>query len=65
MIKSGTASLPEVLPGDSCFIDLPCEVPEGEPKVDGSQGLYHLNVSLKLKQATNWATYASVIQAES
>ena len=24
MIKSGTASLPEVLPGDSCFIDLPC-----------------------------------------
>ena len=48
MIKGGTASLPDVQPGDSCFIDLPCEVPEGD-------GLYHLNVSLQLKEATRWA----------
>jgi len=48
MIKGGTTSLPEVQPGDSCFIELPCEMPEGE-------GFYHLNLSLQLKQATNWA----------
>ena len=48
MLKGGTASLPNVEPGDSCFIDLPCEVPEGD-------GLYHLNLSLQLKEATNWA----------
>ena len=57
MIKGGTASLPEVLPGDSCFIDLPCEVPEGE-------GLYHLNVSLKLKEATNWAEAGHEVACE-
>ena len=49
MIKGGTMSLPEVQPGDSCFIDLPCEVPE-EEKCN-----YHLNLSLQLKEATNWA----------
>ena len=48
MIKAGSTSLPEVLPGDSCFIGLPCEVPAEE-------GLYHLNLSLQLKKATNWA----------
>ena len=64
MIKSGVASLPEVQPGDSCFIDLPCEVPEGEPKVDGSQGLYHLNVSLQLKEATNWANAGHEVASE-
>ena len=57
MIKGGTASLPNVEPGDSCFIDLPCEVPEGE-------GLYHLNVSLKLKEATNWANAGHEVAAE-
>ena len=57
MIKSGTTSLPEVQPGDSCFIELPCEVPEGE-------GLYHLNVSLKLKEATNWANAGHEVAAE-
>ena len=57
MIKAGTASLPEVLPGDSCFIDLPCEVPAGE-------GLYHLNVSLKLKEATRWAEAGHEVAAE-
>ena len=49
MIKGGTMSLPNVEPGDSCFIDLPCEVPE-EEKCN-----YHLNLSLQLKEATNWA----------
>ncbi|MBQ6225132.1 MAG: DUF4981 domain-containing protein [Bacteroidaceae bacterium] len=57
MIKSGTTSLPEVQPGDSCFIELPCEVPEGE-------GLYHLNVSLKLKEATNWANAGHEVASE-
>ena len=57
MIKAGTASLPEVLPGDSCFIDLPCEVPAGE-------GLYHLNVSLKLKEATRWAEAGHEVACE-
>lgn len=57
MIKSGTTSLPEVQPGDSCFIELPCEVPEGD-------GLYHLNVSLKLKEATNWANAGHEVAAE-
>jgi beta-galactosidase len=49
VVKAGTASLPNVEPGDSCFIDLPCEVPE-EEKCN-----YHLNLSLQLKEATNWA----------
>ena len=57
MIKAGTASLPNVEPGDSCFIDLPCEVPEGE-------GLYHLNVSLQLKEATNWAEAGHEVACE-
>ena len=57
MIKSGTASLPEVQPGDSCFIDLPCEVPEGD-------GLYHLNVSLQLKEATRWANAGHEVACE-
>ena len=57
MIKGGTASLPEVQPGDSCFIELPCELPEGE-------GLYHLNVSLQLKEATNWAKAGHEVACE-
>ena len=57
MIKSGVASLPEVQPGDSCFIDLPCEVPEEE-------GLYHLNVSLQLKEATRWANASHEVARE-
>ena len=57
MIKSGTASLPEVQPGDSCFTDLPCEVPEGE-------GMYHLNVSLQLKEATRWANAGHEVASE-
>ena len=57
MIKGGTTSLPEVQPGDSCFIELPCEVPDGE-------GLYHLNVSLQLKQATNWANAGHEVACE-
>ena len=48
MIKGGTSSLPNVQPGDSCFIDIPCEIPT-------TDGLYHLNLSLQLKDATNWA----------
>ena len=64
MIKAGTTSLPEVLPGDSCFIELPCEVTEGEAKLDESQGLYHLNVSLKLKEATCWAEAGHEVAAE-
>ena len=47
MIKGGTVSLPNVEPGDSCFIELPCEVPES--------GLCHLNISLRLKENTTWA----------
>ena len=57
MIKGGTASLPNVEPGDSCFIELPCEVPEGE-------GLYHLNLSLQLKEATNWAEAGHEVASE-
>ena len=56
-IKGGTASLPNVEPGDSCFIDIPCEVPEGD-------GLYHLNVSLQLKEATNWANAGHEVARE-
>ncbi len=57
MIKAGTAALPEVQPSDSCFIDLPCEVPAGE-------GLYHLNVSLQLKEATRWAEAGHEVATE-
>ncbi|MBQ6191609.1 MAG: DUF4981 domain-containing protein [Bacteroidaceae bacterium] len=57
MIKSGTTSLPEVQPGDSCFIELPCEVPAEE-------GLYHLNLSLQLKEATRWAEAGHEVAAE-
>ncbi|MBO7120395.1 MAG: DUF4981 domain-containing protein [Bacteroidaceae bacterium] len=64
MIKSGTTSLPEVQPGDSCFIDLPCELPDGEAKLDERQGLYHLNVSLRLKEATNWANAGHEVATE-
>ena len=52
MIKGGTMSLPNVEPGDSCFIDLPCEVPEED---EDNAHNYHLNLSLRLKEATNWA----------
>lgn len=57
MVKAGTSALPEVLPGDSCFVDLPCEVPAGE-------GLYHLNVSLQLKEATRWAEAGHEVACE-
>ena len=57
MIKGGTMSLPNVEPGDSCFIDLPCEVSE-------EWGTYHLNVSLRLKEATNWAEAGHEVACE-
>ena len=57
MIKGGTASLPNVEPGDSCFIDLPCEVP-------AEDGLYHLNLSLQLKEATSWANAGHEVACE-
>ncbi|MCH5168628.1 MAG: DUF4981 domain-containing protein [Prevotellaceae bacterium] len=49
MIKDGTTALPQVLPGDSCFIPLP----DGFTPEDGH--LYHINLSLRLKEATSWA----------
>lgn len=57
MIKGGTMSLPNVEPGDSCFIELPCEVPEDFYN-------YHLNVSLRLKEATNWAEAGHEVASE-
>ena len=57
MIKAGTASLPNVEPGGSCFIDLPCEVPEGDD-------MYHLNLSLRLKESTNWAEAGHEVASE-
>ena len=57
MIKGGTASLPEVLPGDSCFIPLPCDVP-------AEDALFHLNLSLQLKHATRWAEAGHEVASE-
>lgn len=56
-IKAGTVSLPNVEPGDSCFIGLPCRIPDGD-------GLYHLNLSLTLKEATPWAEAGHEVACE-
>lgn len=45
---TGTLDMPSVAPGDSLFIDLPVAMPE-------HGGLYHLNLSLQLKDKTIWA----------
>ncbi len=48
IVASGMDIMPNVQPGDSIFLPLPVNMPKGE-------GLYHLNLSLQLRDATLWA----------
>jgi len=57
VIKSGLTSMPAVQPGDSIDMDMPVTVPEEE-------GMYHLNLSLDLKEATIWAPAGHSVAAE-
>ncbi len=47
-VKSGTIAMPSVAPGDSVMLAMPVEMPT-------DNGLWHMNVSLQLKNATSWA----------
>ena len=57
VIKSGVTSMPAVQPTDSIDIDMPVTVPEED-------GMYHLNLSLQLKEATIWAPAGHSVAAE-
>ena len=57
VIKSGVTSMPAVQPTDSIDIDMPVTVPEED-------GMYHLNLSLELKQTTIWAPAGHSVAAE-
>ena len=57
IIKSGVTSMPAVQPTDSIDIDMPVTLPE-------EKGMYHLNLSLELKEATIWAPAGHSVAAE-
>ena len=57
IIKSGITNMPAVQPTDSVDIDMPVTVPE-------DNGMYHLNLSLELKEATIWAPAGHSVAAE-
>lgn len=57
VIKSGVTSMGAVQPGDSIDMDMPVTLPEED-------GMYHLNLSLELKQATIWAPAGHSVAAE-
>ena len=50
-------SMPDVQPGDSIDMEIPVEVPDME-------GMYHLNLSLEMKEATVWANAGHVVARE-
>lgn len=56
-VAKGTDIMPNVQPGDSIFLPLPVDLPQGE-------GLYHLNVSLQLRDATSWAEAGHTVAEE-
>ena len=57
VIRSGSQSMQPIQPGDSLDLDLPCALPSGE-------GMYHLNLSLELKEPTSWAPAGHSVAAE-
>ena len=57
VIKSGVTSMPAVQPSDSVDMEMPVTLPEED-------GMYHLNLSLELKDATNWAPAGHVVAEE-
>ncbi len=56
-ISNVITSMRDVLPGDSIDMDIPVKVPDME-------GMYHLNLSLELKEATVWADAGHVVARE-
>lgn len=56
-VAQGMQNLPHVQAGDSLFLPLPVEMPQGT-------GLYHLNLSLQLKDATLWAQAGHEVASE-
>lgn len=56
-IQSGIVTLPAIAAGDSAFIDMPATAPE-------AAGMYHLNLSLRLRQHTTWAQAGHEVAAE-
>lgn len=57
IIQSGTTNMQAVQPGDSIDMDMPVEVPETDEA-------YHLNLSLLLKEDTQWAPAGHSVAAE-
>ena len=56
-IQSGIVTLPAIAAGDSAFIDMPATAPE-------AAGMYHLNLSLRLRKHTTWAQAGHEVAAE-
>ena len=57
VIMSSVSTMPAIQPGDSADVDMNVTVLE-EP------GTYHLNLSLELKEATNWAPAGHCVATE-
>lgn len=56
-IRSGIVSLPQLAAGDSAFVDMPAAVPD-------APGLYHLNLSLRLRKDATWAKAGHEVATE-
>lgn len=52
----GRIDLPFCAPGDSVFVSLPVDIPQ--------EGLWHMNLSLQLKDATRWAEAGHEVASE-
>ena len=56
-IKGGTVSLPHIAAGDSAYVDMPAVVP-------AEAGMYHLNLSLELRDDATWAKAGHAVATE-
>ena len=56
-IQSGIVSLPLLAAGDSAFVDMPATAPD-------APGMYHLNLSLRLRQDATWAKAGHEVASE-
>lgn len=56
-IQAGIVSLPAVAAGDSAFVDMPAGAPD-------TPGMYHLNLSLRMRHATTWAKAGHEVASE-
>ncbi len=56
-IQSGIVSLPSLAAGDSAFVEMPATAP-------AAPGMYHLNLSLRLRKDATWAKAGHEVAAE-